>query len=184
MPNTTEITDEQLVHFLLKEESRERGFRLLVQRYQERLYWQIRKMVDNHEDANDILQNSLIKCYRGIGRFKQQSQLYTWLYRIATNETLTFLKKQKRRHASSIDDEALALANTMTADSPFYEELAQQLLHEAITRLPEKQCLVFQLRYFEEKSYQEIANILGGTVGSLKASYHHAVRKIEAYLKQ
>ncbi|HKK75297.1 MAG TPA: sigma-70 family RNA polymerase sigma factor [Saprospiraceae bacterium] len=184
MPNTTDITDEQLVDLLQDPENKERGFRLLVLRYQERLYWQIRKMVDHHDDANDILQNSLIKCYRGIGRFKRQSQLYTWLYRIVTNETLTFLKKQKRRRAQRIDDENLALAHTLKAESYFDADLAQQLLQEAVARLPKKQCIVFQLRYFEEKSYQEIAAMLGGSIGSLKASYHHAVRKIEAYLKQ
>lgn len=161
----------------------ERGFRLLVVRYQERLYWQIRKMVDNHDDANDVLQNSLIKCYKGIGNFKKQSQLYTWLYRITTNETLTFLKKQKKRQAASINDEVLGLANKMQAESHFDADNAQNLLRNAITRLPEKQSIVFQLRYFDEKSYQEIADLLGGTIGSLKASYHHAVRKIEDYIK-
>lgn len=140
-------------------------------------------MVDNHDDANDILQNSFIKCYRGIGGFKQESQLYTWLYRITTNETITFLKKQKKRQAASIHDEDLHLENKMEAESHFDENSAQQLLRKAITRLPEKQRIVFQLRYFEEKNYQEMADLLGGTVGSLKASYHHAVRKIEDFIK-
>lgn len=184
MPKTTDFSDEELVSLLKTAGGRERGFRLLLVRYQERLYWQIRKMVDNHEDANDILQNSLVKCFRGIDTFKGESQLYTWLYRITTNETLSFLKKQKRRRSLSISDEVAALAKAVKADSHFDPDRALRLLQEAIVRLPEKQCLVFQLRYFEEKSYQEMVEILGGTIGSLKASYHHAVRKIEAHLKQ
>ena len=155
-----------------------------MQKYQERLYWQIRKLVIEHEDANDVLQNSLIKCYRNIGSFQAKSKLYTWLSRIAINEAITHINKKKRRMASSLDNEDLQLANTLEADAHFDEEEAQLRLHQALQQLPDKQHQVFCLRYFEEKSYKEISEYLQTSVGALKASYHHAVKKIEAYLKE
>ena len=160
----------------------EEGFRLLLQEYQQRLYWHIRRLVGQHEDANDILQNVLLKVYRNIHDFKGKAQLYTWLYRIATNETLTFLNKKKKKSAISLEQEMTNLANTLKADEYFDGSAAQFKLQQAILGLPEKQKLVFLMRYFEGLPYQEIAIILETSVGGLKASYHHAVKKIEAFI--
>ena len=151
--------------------------------YQERLYWHIRRMVHGHDDANDVLQNCLVKVFRNIGKFEQKSQLYTWLYRIATNEAITFLRKQKKG-ALSLDDEEMHAANQLAADSFFDGSKAQRLLQEAIQLLPEKQKQVFNLRYFEEMPYQEMSELLETSPGALKASYHHAVKKIEDYLRK
>lgn len=183
MSENQDMTDDQLVDLLQNKQTVERGFRLLVHQYQERLYWQIRKLVDQHDDANDVLQNCFLKFYRSIGSFQRKSKLYTWLYRIAINESITFLNKQKRQAVDSIDREDLGLAHTLEADSYFDPILAQKRLQLAIATLPEKQRQVFQMRYFEEKGYKEMATILGTSVGGLKASYHHAVKKIEGYFK-
>ena len=130
-----------------------------------------------------MLQNCLLKFYRSIGSFQRKSKLYTWLYRIAINESITYLNKQKRRSTDSIDREELGLANTLEADTYFDPALIQKRLQLALATLPEKQRQVFQLRYFEEKGYKEMAVILDTSVGGLKASYHHAVKKIEGYFK-
>ena len=166
------------------EKAMEQGFRYLVLKYQERLYLHIRRMVKEHHDANDVLQNTFVKVFKNIQRFERNAQLYTWLYRIATNETLTFLKKRKRKQTTSIDDQELDMANRLSADSYFDEEKAQEHLEKALKTLPEKQKLVFNLRYYEEMPYQEISNILDTSVGALKASYHHAVKKVEAHLQE
>ncbi|MEM8524745.1 MAG: sigma-70 family RNA polymerase sigma factor [Bacteroidota bacterium] len=162
----------------------ERGFRLLMSKYQERLYWQVRRLVTEHEDANDVIQNVFVKVYRSIGNFEGKSKLYTWLYRIATNEAITFLNKKKRRQTSSIDEEEIDLANRLKADHYFDGDAAQLRLQQALVRLPEKQRLVFNMRYFDEMSYKEISASLSTSVGALKASYHHAVKKVEAFLKE
>lgn len=159
----------------------EQGFHLLVQHYKERLYWHIRRMVTHHADSDDVLQNTFIKVYKGLPKFKRQSKLYTWLYRIATNEALTFLKK--RRHSYSIHDEDLALSRKLKADEYFEGDRAQRILQEALSILPDKQRLVFNMRYFEEMPYKDISAIVDTSVGALKASYHHAVKKIEAYVR-
>jgi len=160
----------------------EQGFRWLVLKYQERLYGHIRRMVNEHDDANDVIQNTFIKVFKNIKKFEGNAQLYTWLYRIATNETITFLNKKKKKATTSIDNEELNMVNRLSADSYFDEKKAQSKLKNAIELLPEKQKLVFNMRYFEEMSYQEISNILETSVGGLKASYHHAVKKIERFL--
>jgi len=179
-----EISDQQIIDWLLKRPTQEKGFKALAAKYQERLYWHIRRMVQEHDDANDILQEVFIKIFRKIDTFKQQSQLYTWMHRIATNETLTFLQKQKRRAAASIDQEDLNLGEQLQADAHFNGAEAQALLKKAIAQLPEKQRLVFNMRYYEDHTYDELSKILDTSTGALKASYHHAVKKIEAYLKQ
>lgn len=153
-------------------------------KYQERLYWHVRRMVVEHEDANDVIQNCLVKVFRSIRRFEEKSQLYTWLYRIATNEAITFLNQRKRRTAYALDDPESALVNQLKADSFFNGDRAQILLQTAINSLPEKQKQVFLLRYYEEMPYQEMSDILGTSVGALKASYHHAVKKVEQFLKE
>jgi len=176
-------TDEQILDLLSKETSTERGFRLLMSTYQERLYWQIRRMVHHHDDANDVLQNCLVKVYRSIGKFERKSKLYTWLYRIATNEAITFLNKKKQKMTSPIDSEENGLANQLMADPYFDGNEIQARLKEAIAILPEKQRIVFNLRYFEEMGYADMSEVLNTSEGALKASFHHAVKKVEAYVK-
>lgn len=177
-------TDEQILALLRAEHTYERGFRLLMGQYRERLYWHIRRLVLNHADADDVLQNTFIKIYRGIIHFEGKSKLYTWLYRIATNEALTHLQNRQRRQSQSLDDEALFLANRLRADEWFDGDEAQARLQIAIAQLPEKQRIVFNLRYFEEMPYEEMSAVLGTSVGALKASFHHATKKVEAFFKE
>ncbi len=178
------MSDEQILFFIQDESQRERGFRLLMEQYQERLYWHIRRMVTEHEDANDVMQNTFIKVYRSIGRFKGQSALYTWLYRIATNEAITYINSRKKKSTAALDDADNNLENQLAADDYFDGDKAQVLLQKALSKLPEKQRLVFQLRYYEELSYQEMSEVLDTSVGALKSSYHHAVKKIETYFRE
>lgn len=161
----------------------EKGMRLLMEKYQERLYWTIRKLVGTHEDASDVLQNCFIKAFRYIGRFEEKSKLFTWLYRIATNESFTFLQKRKKQTSVGVDDENLGIANTLKAEQSLDPTQINTLLQEAINTLPEKQQIVFSMRYFDEMPYGEISENLGTSIGGLKASYHHAAKKVEKYLK-
>ncbi|MFQ5445403.1 MAG: RNA polymerase sigma factor [Saprospiraceae bacterium] len=180
----SDIADERILALVLqKGGDAERGFRMLMEKYQERLYWQIRRMVYEHEDANDILQNCFVKIYRNIHSFEGKSKLYTWMYRIATNEAITFLKKKKQKYAASLDDEDRNLSNRLEADQYFDGDAAQVVLQKAIALLPDKQKQVFHLRYFDEMSYAGMSELLGTSEGALKASFHHAVKKIEAYVK-
>lgn len=166
---------------LLRSESTfERGFRLLMAQYRERLYWHIRRMVLIHDDADDILQNTFIKVYKGILQFEGKSKLYTWLYRIATNEALTYLQSQARHASTSLDDTENLLSNRLKADEWFDGDAVQVRLQIAIGELPDKQKLVFNLRYYDEMPYEEMSQQLNTSVGALKASFHHAVKKIEA----
>lgn len=176
--------DEQILALMRQERSFEQGFRLLMQHYQERLYWHIRRMVLTHDDANDVLQNTLIKVYRGILQFEGKSQLYTWLYRIATNEALTFLQSKSRRSADALDDMMVALANRLKADEWFDGDEVQIQLQQAIAQLPDKQRQVFNLRYFDEMPYEEMSVLLDTSTGALKASFHHAVKKVEQFFKE
>lgn len=180
----TNLSEQELVLQLQEERSRDKAFRVLVLQYQERLYWHVRKMVKSHDDANDVVQNAFIKIHRNIDKFKGDSKLYTWLYRIATNESLTFLKKQQRRTTEAIDNPDINLANQLSYDDDIDGDAVQQLLAKAIETLPEKQKLVFNMRYFEEIPYQDISEILGTSVGALKASYHHAAKKIEEFVSR
>ena len=183
MAEKSSITDEQILSLLKKETSYEQGFKALLSAYQERLYWHVRRMVDNHEDANDVIQNVLIKVFRNIKNFKGDSKLYTWLYRIATNESITFINKRKKKATNSLDDELSTISHQLTADTYFDPDDAQLKLKEAVATLPEKQKAVFNLRYYEEMPYSEMAKVLDTTVGALKASYHHALKKVETYLR-
>ncbi len=183
LADKTSITDEQILSLLENEASYEQGFKALMSIYQERLYWHVRRMLDNHEDANDVIQNVFIKVFRNIKKFKGDSKLYTWLYRIATNESITFLNKRNKKATNSLDDELSTVAHQLTADSYFDADEAQRHLKAAIAILPEKQKAVFNLRYYEEMPYIEMAKVLDTTVGALKASYHHALKKVETYLK-
>lgn len=168
------------MELLRSEHGFERGFRLLMAQYRERLYWHIRRMVQVHDDANDVLQNTFIKVYRGILQFEGKSKLYTWLYRIATNEALTHLQSQARHQSASLDDSESLLAHRLKADEWFDGDAVQTKLQVAIAHLPDKQKQVFNLRYYDEMPYEEMSQLLNTSVGALKASFHHAVKKIEA----
>ena len=181
--SVNDTTDDQILALCHEEAKIEQGFKLLMLKYQERLYWHVRRMVFEHEDANDVIQNTFIKVYRSIHKFEGKSKLYTWLYRIATNESITFLNKRNRKSTASLDNEDYNLENQLKADEYFDGDEIQRKLQDAINQLPEKQKAVFNLRYFEEMKYDDMSEILGTSVGALKASYHHAVKKIEVYLK-
>lgn len=163
--------------------NKELGFRKLMKEYKEPLYWHIRRMVIVHEDADDVLQNMFIKAWKGIDNFRSDSALYTWLYRIATNEVFSFLANKRKQNISSITDIEVEFMNNIDAGSYFDGDNAQKLLQKAILELPEKQRLVFNMKYYEDLKYDEMSELLGTSVGALKASYHHAVKKIEIYLK-
>lgn len=178
------VTDDQILEFLRSEKHFERGFRLLMNAYKERLYWHIRRLVLTHEDADDVLQNTFIKIYRGILQFEGKSKLYTWMYRIATNEAITFLQSRARQSASSLDDPSALLTARLRADEWFDGEALQRQLQEAMAQLPEKQRLVFNLRYYDEMPYEEMSTLLDTSVGALKASFHHAAKKIESFFRE
>lgn len=177
-------SDEQILDLLRADRTFERGFRLLMARYRERLYWHIRRLVLVHEDADDVLQNAFVKVYRGILQFEGKSKLYTWLYRIATNEAITHLQSRARHATTTLDDPAGTLANRLHADEWFDGDATQSKLQIAITQLPEKQRIVFQLRYNDEMPYEEMSRMLDTSVGALKASFHHAVKKVEAFFQE
>lgn len=177
------INDQQIVESLKDPSTREIAFRHLISKYKERMYWHIRKIVLNHEDADDVLQNSMIKIWNGLGSFRGDSSLFTWLYRIATNESITFLNQRKRRMSTSLNDENEYLVENLEGDTYFDGDEWQLLLQKAIAVLPEKQRLVFNMKYFDEIKYEDMALILDTSVGALKASYFHAVRKVEEYVK-
>lgn len=178
-----DVNDRDLIASLKDESTRERAFQTLVKIYQERLYWHIRKIVMNHEDADDVLQNTFIKVWRSIGNFREESSLYTWLYRIATNESLTLIHANKRRSLMPMNDSSEFLMNNLTSDPYFEGEEIQKKLQKAILQLPEKQRIVFNMKYFDEMKYEDMSQILDTSVGALKASFHHAAKKVEDYLK-
>lgn len=170
---------------LLQDPTRQReAFERIVRTYSEQLYWQIRRLVLSHDDANDILQNTFIKAWTNIDYFRGDAKMSTWLYRIALNESLTFLNKQRANSQLSIDDTDTEMLNKLESDPYFDGDETQKVFIEAIKRLPEKQQMVFNLKYFKEMKYEEIAEILGTSIGGLKASYHHAVKKIETFLEK
>lgn len=158
------------------------AFGEVIKTYTEPLYWQIRRMVQTHEDTNDLLQNTFMKAWTSIENFRGDAKLSTWLYKIAINESLTFLERERKRLNISIDDQEATLANTIEADPYFDGDELQMELRKAIASLPEKQRLVFNMKYFDDMKYEEMSNILGTSVGALKASYHLAVKKIEHFL--
>ena len=176
--------DKKLIEEFRDPTSRNFAFSKLVNTYQERLYWHIRRIIIDHDDADDVLQNTFIKAFKNLDKFREDSQLYTWLYRIATNEALTFLKKQKRNLFVSLDDVGHSLASKLESSSELNGDAIQYKLQQAILTLPTKQRLVFNMKYFDEMKYEDIAEVTGTSVGALKASYHHAVKKIEAFVKQ
>lgn len=176
-----EVTDlDILTEF--KKGNQDLAFSKLMKKYQERIYWHIRRMVLRHEDADDVIQNTFVKAWKGLPKFREEANLYTWLYRIATNETITFINANKKRQAQSID-EVSHILQAQKAEHYFSGDEIEIKLHQAISTLPDKQKLVFNMKYFDDMKYQDIADVLGGSVGSLKASYFHAVKKIETFLK-
>jgi len=178
------LTDETLLIEQLKNvQSKEKAFRELIKLYKERLYWHIRKIVISHDDADDVLQNTFIKIFKNIDKFNEQSKLYSWMYRIATNEAITFINKRAKNRSVDISDYQQELASTLTSDSFFTGNEIQLILQKAVATLPQKQQLVFNMKYFDELKYHEISEILETSVGALKASYYHAVKKIEHYIK-
>ncbi len=176
------LEDKELLLQFNDPATKERGFTAIIKKYQEKLYWHIRRMVVEHEDANDILQNMFIKVWKGLENFREDSQLYTWMYRIATNECLTFIEQQKKRKTVSLSNEETGLSNQLRAEKNFDINKAEWKLQLAMQQLPEKQKAVFNLRYYDEMPYDEMSRVLETSEGALKASYHHAVKKIEDYI--
>lgn len=178
---TATVSDQQLKTLLSDSKTQRKGFEIVVRQYSEQLYWQIRRIVVSHEDANDILQNTFLKAWNGLSSFHGDSKLITWLSRIAINESLDFIRKQKNSVMASTDDEDSGLANQLMADEYFDGDETEAQLQEAISRLPEVQRAVFNMRYYEEIKYSEMSKILGTSEGALKASYHIAVKKISDF---
>lgn len=177
------MDDALIISMFEDERTREKAFGHLVEKYQQKIYWHVRRMVIDHDDSDDVVQEIFIKVWRNLSKFRKDSQLYTWLYRIATNECITFLNKKKQRQSVSLDDDSSAyLADTLADGAYFNGDQAQMKLQQALLTLPEKQRLVFNMKYFEDLKYDEISAIVGTSVGALKASYHLAVKKIEKFI--
>lgn len=176
------MQDSELLIQFRDPATKEKAYTAIIRKYQERLYWHIRRMVVEHEDANDVLQNVFIRVWNGLENFREDSQLYTWLYRIGTNECLTYLEQQKKRSSVSFNEVESGLENKIKADKHFDPNKLEWKLQLAIQQLPEKQRVVFTLRYYDEMPYEEMSKVLDTSEGALKASYHHAVKKIEDYI--
>ncbi|MFQ3296724.1 MAG: RNA polymerase sigma factor (sigma-70 family) [Polaribacter sp.] len=172
-----------LIEQLKNVQTKEKAFRELISLYKERLYWHIRKIVISHDDTDDVLQNTFIKVYRNISKFNQDSKLFSWMYRIATNESISFINKRAKERNIAVSEMHEQLTSSLESDNYFSGEEIQEILQMAIATLPQKQQLVFNMKYFDDLKYTEISEILGTTVGALKASYFHAVKKIESYIK-
>lgn len=175
--------DKALLAMYRDPATKEKGFTYIIQKYQERLYWHVRRLVLDHDDANDVLQNVFVKVWKNLEGFREDAQLYTWLYKIATNECLTFLEKQKKNSSVSLSDVETGLSNALKADAQFDPNKLEWKLQKAILGLPEKQRIVFNLRYYDEMPYEEMSRVLDTSEGALKASYHHAVKKIEEFIR-
>jgi RNA polymerase sigma-70 factor, ECF subfamily len=179
-----QLSDQELIDKLRNGSTRDKAFSELVNKYQERLYWHIRKIVLNHEDSDDVLQNTFLKVWKNLDGFREESSLFTWLYRIAVNESLTFINTQKKRQTIPFQDVSEYLKNRLEADDYYEGTEIQKKLQQAILTLPEKQRLVFNMRYFDELPYQQMSEILETSVGALKASFHHAVKKVEEFISK
>ena len=177
------LDDKTLLEQFRQPETKERAYTAIIKKYQEKLYWHIRRILVDHDDTNDVLQNLFIKVWNGLRNFREDSQLYTWLYRIGTNESLSFLETKKRKTADySLSDLGEQLEDKIRGDQNFDVKKLEWKLQLAIQSLPEKQKLVFILRYYDEMPYEQMSNVLNTSEGALKASYHHAAKKIEAYI--
>jgi len=175
------VADKSLLDAYREDEAK--GFRLIVQKFQERIYWQIRRYTKNHQDTEDVMQNVFLRVWKGLPKFREESGLYTWLFRIAYNETHTFLSKASKRRTVDLDPPLFE--NQLVVEGKTYSpEEIEERLHKALSTLPEKQLLVFNLKYFDELKFSEISDLTGTSIGGLKASYHIAVKKIEEFLKE
>ncbi|CAM1347308.1 RNA polymerase sigma factor [Tenacibaculum insulae] len=178
------MTDElALISQLQNPTTKETAFKQLLSLYKERLYWHVRKIVVSHDDADDVLQNTFIKIFKNIDNFKKDSKLYSWMYRIATNEAITFINKRAKEKNIDITEYQQQLVSNLDSDNWFTGDEIQLILQKAIATLPQKQQLVFNMKYFDEMKYQQISEVLETSVGALKASYHIAVKKIEQFIK-
>lgn len=176
-------SSSEILELIQNKSTVELGFRYIVSQYKERLYWMIRRMVVHHNDAEDVMQNTFLKVWKNLDNYRGDAELYTWVYRIAVNESLAFLN-QKKKQQFSLSDYGEVLSSQLESDTYFDGTEAQKQLQKAILTLPDQQRLVFNLRYFDEMKYQEMAKILDRSEGALKANYHHAVKKVEEYFKQ
>ena len=179
----SEYSDDELLKRFRNESARNDAFTRIVARYRERLYWHIRKMLIVHEDTDDVLQDTFVKAWKGLDAFRGEAQLSTWLYRIATNESITFLNQKRNKQMMPLEDAEYQLSQSLHHDAYFSGDELQLQLQKAILSLPEKQRIVFNMKYFDEIPYDEMSEILGTSVGALKASYHHAVRKIKEWFE-
>jgi len=177
-----QTTDTELLAQFREPATKEKAFTEIVKKYQERLYWHIRRMLVDHDDSNDVLQNVFIRVWNALSGFREDAQLYTWLYRISTNECLTFIEQQKKKASVSLSDVESGLSNKIKADKDFDANKLEWKLQLAIQQLPEKQRVVFMLRYYDEMPYEEMSKVLETSAGALKASYHHAAKKIEDFI--
>lgn len=177
------LDDNELLYRFRNPDTKNYSFNLIIRKYQQKAYWHIRRIVINHDDADDITQETFIKVWKSLETFKGDSQLFTWIYRIATNEALSFLRKKKRILLLPILNIENRLSNSLKDDNYFNGDEIQHKLQKAILKLPKKQRIIFDMKYYDDLKYEEMSNILGTSVGSLKASYHHSVKKIEDYLK-
>lgn len=178
------MEDAVILEKFAVEDTREAAFTSLLEKYQQRIYWHVRRYVLDHEDADDLVQEIFIKVWKNLSKFRADAQLFTWLYRIATNECITFLKKKKAQQHISLEDESSAYLTDTLTESPYFNgDAAQRKLQEALLTLPDKQRLVFNMKYFDDLKYEEISEILGTSVGALKASYHLAVKKVEHFFQ-
>ncbi|MBC6365270.1 RNA polymerase sigma factor [Algoriphagus sp. AK58] len=175
-------SDQHILELIQSPFTKEIGYRKLIESYQKKVYHVIRRMVIIHEDADDLTQNTFIKAFKNLEKFERNSSLFTWLYRIATNESLTFLEKKKKRYFFSLDDHQEKMESYLDQPGSLDGDQIQIRFQKALLKLPDKQRLVFHLKYQEELSYEEMAEITGTSVGALKASYHHAVKKIEQFV--
>lgn len=175
--------DMEIIRAFNQKHSKTAAFEILIDKYKKKIYWHVRRIVIDHDDADDAVQNTFIKVWENLEQFREDSKFYTWLYRVATNEALQLLKKKRTKYLVPMDDIDFELSETLYAGSYFNGNAAELKLQTAILTLPEKQRLVFNMKYYQALKYEEIEAILGTSVGALKASYHHAVKKIEEYLK-
>lgn len=179
---SNQVEDAEILEKFQDEKTRNQAFNMLLKKYQQKIYWHIRRMVINHDDADDLVQDVFIKIWKSLAGFRSDAQLYTWMYRIATNECITFINRKKLKNNISLDDVAHELAESLADSSYFDGDKAQLKLQKALLTLPEKQKLVFNMKYYDEMKYEEMSEVLGTSVGALKSSFHLAVKKIEAFL--
>jgi len=176
------VSDTEILSKFQDEKTRNEAFNLLLKKYQQKIYWHVRRMVINHDDADDLVQDVFIKIWKNLPGFRSDAQLYTWMYRIATNECITFLNKKKQKNNIPLDDVSYELAESLADSSYLSGDKVQLKLQQALLTLPDKQRLVFNMKYYDDMKYEEISEVLGTSVGALKASFHLAVKKIEAHL--